>query len=130
MVYCCGPEPLLAAVEEACAGWPSGNLHVERFVAKPLSEPVLTEAFEVRLQRSNIDLTVATDRSILSAIEEAGVAVLSSCGEGTCGSCQTAVLAGTPDHRDSVLDPQQRAAGDCMMICVSRSATPRIVLDV
>jgi ferredoxin-NADP reductase len=29
-VYCCGPEPLLAAVEAQCESWPAGRLHVER----------------------------------------------------------------------------------------------------
>jgi hypothetical protein len=40
------------------------------------------------------------------------------------------VLEGVPDHRDSVLDAEQREAGDCMMICVSRSCGPRLVLDL
>jgi ferredoxin len=63
-------------------------------------------------------------------VEEAGVGVLSSCGEGTCGTCEVAVVEGIPDHRDSVLDAEQREAGDCMMICVSRSSTPRLVLNL
>jgi ferredoxin-NADP reductase len=129
-VYCCGPEPLLAAVEQHCAGWPKGALHVERFVARPLTEPVLTEAIEVYLAQSQLTLTVPPDKSILSAVEEAGVGVLSSCAEGTCGTCETPVLEGVPDHRDSVLDEDERAVGDCMMICVSRSCTPRLVLDL
>jgi len=54
LVYCCGPEPLLNAVEQGCAGWPAGSLHVERFVAKPLTEPVLAEPFEVQLRRSDL----------------------------------------------------------------------------
>ncbi len=130
LVYCCGPGPLLDAVEAACVGWPVGSLHVERFVAKPLTEPVRAEAFDVHLQRSDLTLTVPVDRSVLSVVEEAGVTVLSSCGEGTCGTCETAVLEGMPDHRDSILGPEERAAGDCMMICVSRSATDRLVLDL
>jgi ferredoxin len=99
-------------------------------VAKPLTEPVLAEAFEVHLADSHLTLTVPPDRSILSVVQEAGVGVLSSCGEGTCGTCETAVVEGTPDHRDSVLDADQREAGDCMMICVSRSCTPRLVLSL
>lgn len=130
LIYCCGPEPLLNAVEKACVGWPKGALQVERFVAKPLTEPVRTEAFEVQLAASGLTLTVPVDRSILSVVEEAGVGVLSSCGEGTCGTCETPVLEGVPDHRDSVLDAEQREAGDCMMICVSRSCTERLVLSL
>ena len=129
-VYCCGPEPLLTAVEQRCGAWPKGTLHVERFVAKPLTEPVLHEAFEVHLEQSDLTVTVPPEKSILTAIEEAGIGVLSSCQEGTCGTCETPVLDGIPDHRDSILDPDQRAANDCMMICVSRACTPRLVLDI
>ena len=130
LVYCCGPEPLLAAVEERCRAWPPGSLRVERFSARPLTAPVRAEAFEVELARSELTLTIPPDRSILDVVEEAGVGVLSSCAEGTCGTCQAAVLGGLPDHRDSVLTEEERRAGDCMMICVSRSCTGRLVLNL
>jgi len=135
LVYCCGPEPLLAAVEQRCGagspgGWPLGALHVERFAPRPQAGPVRSEAFEVVLRQSELTLSVPPDRSILSVVEEAGVGVLSSCAEGTCGTCETAVLEGVPDHRDSVLDEAERQANDCMMICVSRSCTERLLLDL
>jgi cytochrome P450/ferredoxin-NADP reductase len=130
LVYCCGPEPLLAAVEERCHAWPSRSLHVERFSARPLSAPVRAEAFDVELARSGLTLTVPPGRSILDVVEAAGVGILSSCAEGTCGTCETAVLDGLPDHRDSVLTDAERQGGDCMMICVSRSCTARLVLDL
>jgi ferredoxin len=130
LVYCCGPEPLLAAVERSCAAWPARSLHVERFAPRPQTEPVRQETFEVVLAGSELTLPVPPDRSVLEVIEEAGVAVLSSCAEGTCGTCETAVLEGLPDHRDSVLSEEERAANDCMMICVSRSCTSRLVLDL
>jgi len=101
LVYCCGPEPLLAAVEERCLAWPARSLRVERFSARPLTAPVRAEAFEVELARSELTLTIPPDRSILDVVEEAGAGVLSSCAEGTCGTCETAVLDGLPDHRDS-----------------------------
>jgi len=130
LIYCCGPEPLLAAVEERCRAWPPRSLHVERFSARPLTAPVRAEAFEVELATSELTLTIPPDRSILDVVEEAGVGVLSSCAEGTCGTCETAVLGGLPDHRDSVLTEEERRAGGCMMICVSRSCTERLVLDL
>jgi cytochrome P450/ferredoxin-NADP reductase len=130
LVYCCGPEPLLAAVEERCRAWPPRSLRVERFSARPLTAPVRAEAFEVELARSERTLTIPPDRSILDVVEEAGVGVLSSCAEGTCGTCETAVLGGLPDHRDSVLTEEERRARGCMMICVSRSCTARLVLDL
>ncbi|MGY1738284.1 PDR/VanB family oxidoreductase [Geodermatophilus sp. SYSU D00684] len=130
LVYCCGPEPLLQAVERHCGDWPAGTLHLERFAPKDVGEPVLTGAFEVELAASGLTLTVPPERSILEVVEDAGVGVLSSCQEGTCGTCETAVLEGTVDHRDALLTPDEQAANDTMFICVSRAACPRLVLDL
>jgi len=130
LVYCCGPEPLLTAVEGRCASWRSGALHLERFAPVAVSEPILSEAFQVELTISGKTIEVPPGKSILEAVQEAGVEVLSACGEGTCGTCETAVLAGSIDHRDSILTPQERAAQNTMMICVSRAACPRLVLKL
>jgi ferredoxin-NADP reductase len=129
LVYCCGPEPLLAAVEQRCAGWPAGALQVERFTARPCDTSADT-GFDVELAQTGRVVTVAPGVSILRALETAGVAVLSSCQEGTCGTCETAVLRGRVEHRDSVLTEAERNAGDLMMICVSRSRDPLLVLDL
>jgi ferredoxin-NADP reductase len=130
LVYCCGPEPLLAAVEERCAHWEPAALHVERFQKREVEALAPVAEFEVELRRSDLVLRVPPDRSIIEVVEEAEVDVFSSCLEGVCGSCETAVLGGVPDHRDSVLSPADREAGQYMMICVSRSRTPRLVLDI
>ena len=130
LVYCCGPEPLLAATETRCASWPRGTLRVERFVPKPEDAAASRAAFEVELTLTGTTLTVPADRSILEVVEKAGVAVLSSCREGTCGTCETTVLGGVPDHRDSLLTEAERAAGDVMFICVSRAVSPRLVLEL
>ncbi|GAA3721172.1 PDR/VanB family oxidoreductase [Streptomyces tremellae] len=129
-VYCCGPEPLLAAVGERCARWPAGALHTERFSPATGGPAGPLEAFEVELAASGRTVTVPQDRSILQAVEDAGIQVLSSCREGTCGTCETDVLAGEVDHRDSLLTPEERAAGDVMFICVSRCRSGRLVLDL
>ncbi|MER5177016.1 PDR/VanB family oxidoreductase [Streptomyces sp. NPDC002896] len=130
LVHACGPEPLLRAAQEQCADWPSGALGIERFAPVQPAETAPAAAFEVVLTRSGLTLTVPPDRSVLEVMEEAGVPVLSSCREGTCGTCETDVVEGTPDHRDSLLDEDERAAGDTMLICVSRSCGPRLVLDL
>jgi ferredoxin-NADP reductase len=129
-IYCCGPEPLLVAVEQRCADWPTGSLHLERFAPKDVGEPVLTGAFEVELALTGRTLTVPPDRSILQVVEDSGLSVLSSCQEGTCGTCETTVLAGEVDHRDSLLTPDEQAANDTMFICVSRAACPKLVLEL
>jgi ferredoxin len=130
LVYACGPGPLLDAVEQSTASWPAGALHVERFTPKELAEPARSGDFEVVLERSGLTLPVAPGRSILETLEEAGVAILSSCREGTCGTCETAVLEGEVDHRDSLLTQAERDAHDTMFVCVSRSCGPRLVLDL
>ncbi|MEU2541487.1 PDR/VanB family oxidoreductase [Streptomyces iakyrus] len=130
LVHACGPEPLLRAVQEQCASWPPGTLGVERFAPARTAVTGPTEAFELELARSGLTLTVPPGRSVLEAVEEAGVAVDFSCREGTCGTCETDVLDGTPDHRDSLLTEDERVAGDTMLICVSRSCGPRLVLDL
>jgi ferredoxin len=133
LVYCCGPEALLSAVEGACASWPAGALHVERFAVKPGADQPTSEApgnFEVVCQRSGITVTVPADQSVLEVLEDAGVSVLGSCLEGVCGTCETAVIEGTPDHRDSVLSAEEQACNDAMMLCVSRSLSSRLVLDL
>ncbi len=86
-------------------------------------------AFIVELNDGS-ELGVAADQSILAAIEASGRRVLTSCREGNCGTCETDVISGAIDHRDHVLDDDERAAGDVMMICVSRAAGDRLVLDL
>jgi ferredoxin-NADP reductase len=126
LVYCCGPGPLLDAVEARC---PGGLLHVERFQPKE-QETGPDSAFEVVLERSGQTLTVPEGVSVLDTVRAAGVEVLYSCAEGTCGTCETDVLDGTPDHRDSVLSDEEREAGETMLICVSRCRGQRLVLDL
>jgi ferredoxin len=84
----------------------------------------------VELARSGVSVTVPVGTSVLDAVAGAGVEVLSSCRQGTCGTCETTVLAGRPEHRDAILEDHERAAADCMFVCVSRSLSDRLVLDL
>jgi ferredoxin-NADP reductase len=127
LVYSCGPEPLLAAVEERC---PAGRLRLERFAAPVVERAGDDGAFEVECRTSAVTLTVDAGTSILQAAEDAGLSVRSSCRDGICGSCETRVLDGTPDHRDFLLSEAEHAANATMMICVSRCASGRLVLDL
>jgi ferredoxin len=131
LIYCCGPGPLLDAVEDASADWPAGSLHIERFSAKPIveSEGALTH-FTVECRRSGITVDIGPEDSILTVLRASGISVLSSCGDGICGTCEAPVLEGLPDHRDSVLTDDEKAVNDAMMPCVSRSLTERLVLDL
>ncbi|MFC0448814.1 PDR/VanB family oxidoreductase [Rhodococcus jostii] len=130
VVYCCGPEPLLQAIESACRERPHVTLHVERFAPKEVPAGADDGAFEVQLDRTGKAVQVAADETILDAVLREGVDADFSCREGTCGTCEVAVLGGTPDHRDSVLSEDEQAENDAMMICVSRSCTPKLILDL
>lgn len=129
-VYSCGPKPLLESLDEAWSGRPVEQLHVERFEAREFGEPVWQDTFEVELAMTGVTLEVPLGRSILDVVEENGILVVSSCRTGTCGTCQTPVLEGEIEHRDSVLTPGEQEDGDTMMVCVSRAACPRLVLDL
>lgn len=129
VVYCCGPEPLLAAAEAACATR-GLQLRTERFAPKAVDPAAVDSAFTVELASTGAELVVPADRSIVDVLAEAGVDVLTSCEEGTCGTCETAVVAGVPDHRDSVLTAEEQAAGDRILPCVSRARSSRLVLDL
>ncbi len=135
-VYCCGPESLLDAIEARSVSgsgpWSNLKLHVERFAPRLRASAGSANdtAFDVDLQRSGRTVHVARDCSLLDALQASDILVPSTCREGTCGSCETAVLAGEIDHRDSVLDPDERARNDAMMVCVSRARSPRLVLDL
>jgi ferredoxin-NADP reductase len=131
LIYCCGPAGMLDAVEQCCAWWPGRRLHVERFTPAGHDSPTPDREFEVELARTGRTLTVPADRTLLDVVEEAGADVLSSCREGTCGTCETTVLSGAVDHRDSLLTPAEQAANDTIFLCVSRAAPGnRLVLDL
>lgn len=82
------------------------------------------------LRKSGIKIEVSADQTILEALLAHGIDVDTVCREGICGTCETRVVSGTPDHRDDVLDEGERAAGDTMMVCVSRALTPTLELDL
>lgn len=129
-IYSCGPEGLLEAIEERCKKWPPGTLHVERFKPRPHALEDADTPFEVVLASTGETYPVPIGETILDALETAGVEVESSCREGTCGTCETTVLEGVPDHRDSFLSEDERESGEMMMICCSRARGARIILDL
>jgi tetrachlorobenzoquinone reductase len=127
-LYCCGPVPMLTAFEQASAGWPRSHVHVEYFSPKLAAS--VEGGYTVRLARSGLELEVTPGRTILQVLLEAGIDVPFSCEQGVCGSCETRVLAGTPDHRDAILSDEERAANKTMLVCCSGSKTSQLVLDL
>ncbi len=128
-VYCCGPEPLIAAVEQRWAWLPHATLHLERFAARVVPDGALRAPFSVHCMESDLTVEVNSTESMLDALLAAGVDLNYDCREGTCGTCELALLSGQAEHLDAVLGPEECEAQQVIFPCVSRSRTPRLVVD-
>jgi ferredoxin-NADP reductase len=127
-LYCCGPAPMLHAFERATTKRPPDKVHVEYFTAQ--QDAAVAGGFTVELARSGRSLRVEPGKSILDVLLANGMDVGHACREGVCGACQTRVLGGTPDHRDSYLSPREKTSCDSIMLCCSGSVSDKLVLDL
>jgi vanillate O-demethylase ferredoxin subunit len=127
-LYCCGPLPMLESFESATADRSTDHVHMEYFKAK--EAPAVEGGFEVKLARSNRTITVDAGKTILDALLDAGITANHACTEGVCGTCETRVIEGIPDHRDQFLSKEEQAANDTIMICCSGSKSRTLVLDL
>ncbi|MDH6128439.1 PDR/VanB family oxidoreductase [Kitasatospora sp. GP82] len=126
-VYCCGPAPMLAAVQAALDAPPARSLHFERFGAAPVPDG---RPFTVRLGAEGPELPVPADRSALDVVREVRPELPYSCHQGFCGTCRVQLLSGVPEHRDRRLTEEEHAAG-ALLPCVSRAAEGEtLVLDL
>lgn len=128
-VYSCGPSGLLDALVDLSSNWPKDTLHLERFSPIAAKPDQANKPFIAHLRASGKSVLVGAGESLLEALAREGIQRPSACREGTCGSCETRVLSGGVDHRDSVLSPSEQEQGDWMMICVSRAFGKEIELD-
>lgn len=129
-VYICGPGAMLEMVQETATalGWPDEAVHFEYFQNDKTIDA--SSAFDVELARSAMTLHVPAGRTILETMREAGLTVPSSCEQGACGTCLTGVIEGEVDHQDVYLNKTEKASNTCMMTCVSRAKSGRLVLDI
>lgn len=119
---------MLGAFEDATKYLEPSRIHIEYFSAK--EAPSVSGGFTVVLASSGRQIPVPAGSTILDALLKAGVEVPYACTEGICGSCETAVLEGVPDHRDIVLTDKERAASKTMMVCCSGSKSEKLELDL
>ena len=129
-VYVCGPGPMLETVRTSATaqGWPDEAIHFEYFKNDKVIDD--SSSFEIELARSAMTLQVPAGRTILEVMREAGLTVPSSCEQGACGTCLTTVMEGEVDHQDVYLNDTEKASNTCMMTCVSRAKSPRLILDI
>jgi vanillate O-demethylase ferredoxin subunit len=129
-LYLCGPKPMIDTAIQSTKdlGWADGRLRFEIFAtAAPVAGD---QSFEVVLNNSGKTFRIPPDKTILGVLIEAGEDPMHDCQRGDCGICQVGVIEGTPDHRDYILTDAEKAGGKVMQICVSRSKSPRLVLDL
>lgn len=129
-IYVCGPRGMIDAVKNraAAVGWAADRVHFELFT----TDAAATEniPFDVEINSTGQIVHVPADKSIIAALEEAGLDLIYDCQRGDCGICQTDVIEGIPDHRDVILTDAEKQSNKLMQICVSRSKTPKLVLDL
>lgn len=130
-LYVCGPQGFMDAVLNAgrAAGWPEERLHREYFAAAPVDH-ANEGGFELEIASTGRVIPVRADQTALAALLEAGLDIPMSCEQGVCGTCLTGLKAGTPDHRDQYLTPEEREACDQFLPCCSRAISARLVLDL
>ena len=139
-LYYSGPTGMMRAAVKASEHWPKGSVHFEYFA--PPDEPravpsdimaaddgdAIGVGFQIKLAKSGAIYDVPNDKSIVEVLRENGVEVRTSCEAGICRTCATTFLDGTPDHKDYILEDDEKE--NTILICCSRSETPTLVLDL
>lgn len=123
-LYMCGPIRLMDAVKR---GWGTlglslPNLRFETFGNSGWYDP---EEFVVRVPRLGVEAAVGPGKSMLEALEDAGVDMMFDCRKGECGLCEVRLLGvqGSIDHRDVFYSERQQHAAAKMCCCVSRAVS-------
>ncbi len=130
-LYVCGPGGFIDWVlsQARCAGWSEAQLRREYFTPPSVVAASL-DAFDIQLARSRTTLHVPADKSIADVLITHGIDVPMSCEQGVCGTCLTQVLQGLPDHRDFVMTDAEHETNTQMTVCISRSKSSLLVLDL
>jgi len=132
-LYVCGPADFINEVlsQARMQGWSEERLHREFFAApEPLEQESDNAAFQVKVHSTGELINVAEDQTMFEALDQHGVFVAVSCESGVCGTCQTGVVSGTPDHRDVFLTEAERQQGNWVMPCCSRAKSKILELDL
>lgn len=130
-LYVCGPKGFIdficaAAVENQ---WDDSNIHLEYFAAAKVGASPDQE-FSVKIASTGQIIEVRSDETLVSALRRNNIKIDTLCEHGVCGSCIIGVLAGVPEHRDTVLTKAEKEKNDQLTPCCSRSITNELILDL
>jgi vanillate O-demethylase ferredoxin subunit len=130
-IYICGPAGFINHVLQNAQGmgWPASQIHLEYFASTP-QDTTADTAFEVKIASTGKSYTVASDQTIVHALQQHGIEILTSCEQGVCGTCITRVLEGECDHRDLYFTDEEKAKNDQFTPCCSRAKSRVLVLDL
>ncbi|MEN2786889.1 2Fe-2S iron-sulfur cluster-binding protein [Sphingomonas qilianensis] len=131
--YVCGPPPMMASLIPALRDWgvTDAAIHFEAFGPASVDPPAspaaaLATPIAVRFARAGRTLSwTGEDASLLDFAERHGVAVESGCRSGSCGTCETRIVAGTLRVARA---PAFAVAAGCCLLCMS-APTSDLVLD-
>ncbi len=128
-LYLCAPHSLMADCRSAAQalGYPSSAIHRELFGAVKTNKVKL---FTAILAKSKKEVEVPKDQTLLEALEATGVAANYSCRAGGCGACEVKVLEGEIIHLDSYYSPEEKAAQDRILACISRAKSKQLIIDL
>lgn len=129
-LYVCGPMGLLDAAK---AEWRAQARAPDRlrFETFGNSGRFAAETFPLRVPQLGRTLEVAPNETILSALEAAGIPMISDCRRGECGTCAVTILeaTGVIDHRDVFFSEAEHRANAKLCACVSRVVGGGVTID-
>ncbi len=128
-IYTCGPVGFMDWVINLATthDFPEQQIHKEYF---QVETDTSGDSFEVVAERSRKIIMVEAGETILQALAKEGIEIEMSCEQGVCGTCMCDVIEGEPDHRDVYFTDEEKASNEQILVCCSRSKTPRLVLDI
>lgn len=128
-IYTCGPVGFMDWVINLATThhFPEQQIHKEYF---QVETDTSGDSFEVVAERSGKIIMVEAGETILQALAKEGIEIEMSCEQGVCGTCMCDVIEGEPDHRDVYFTDEEKASNEQILVCCSRSKTPRLVLDI
>ncbi|MDF1695349.1 MAG: fatty acid desaturase [Saprospiraceae bacterium] len=131
LIYVCGPSGYNSFVKQRAIdlGWKNDHILQEVF-SRDNSNLSTPHKFELILNKSKKSIVVKEDETIIDALHLNNIKVPYSCLQGTCGTCITNVIEGEVDHRDAVLNEEEKMEHKKMCLCVSRAKKNKLIVDI
>ena len=137
-IFTCGPQGYMDAVKSLLkeGEFDFEHYHQESFDISVLNEEPLIEqipsldqqdVFTVTLARSGKTFSMSGSQTVLAAAKKAGAIVPSSCSQGVCGTCKTALLKGTVEMNHNGGIRQREIDKGLRLLCCSKPTSDLVV---